>query len=75
MPYTKSRLNSLDVLHKFRIEIGEPVELGLIQVHHEELVRRSQISLLRGELTVEVRHVLAMFLKQEPKLSHVDHSL
>lgn len=28
----------LDVLNKLRIEIGESVELRLVQVHHEELV-------------------------------------
>lgn len=51
------------MLDKLRIEIGEPVELRLVEVHHEELVGRRQVRLLRGELAVKVGHVLAMFLK------------
>lgn len=30
--------NSLDVLNEFRIEIGESIELRLVEIHHEELV-------------------------------------
>lgn len=55
----------LNVLHEFRIEKRETHKLRLIQVHHEQLVRGSQIRLLRGELLVEVAYVLAMFLRNE----------
>lgn len=30
--------NSLDVLHKLRIEIGESGELRLVQIHHEQFI-------------------------------------
>lgn len=49
------------MLHEFRIEKRETHKLRLIQIHHEQFVRGSQIRLLRGELLVEVAHVLAMF--------------
>lgn len=53
----------LDVLDELGVEEGEAHELGLVQVHHEQLVCWCQICLLAGELLVEVAHVLAMFLK------------
>lgn len=53
---------SSDVLHELGVEEGEAHELGLVEVHHEQLVRRRQLRLLLRELLVEVRHVLAMFL-------------
>lgn len=53
----------LNMLHEFWIEKRETHELRLIQVHHEQLVRGRQVRLLRGELFVEVAHVLAMFLR------------
>lgn len=52
----------LDVLG---VQEREAHELGLVEVHHEELVGRRQIRLLRGELLVEVTHVFAMFLKSK----------
>lgn len=55
-------LRSSDVLHVLRVEEGEAHELGLVEVHHEQLVRGGQLRLLLGESLVEVRHVLAMFL-------------
>ena len=51
------------MLHKLGIEERESGELVLVQVHHEELVRGREVRLLRGELTVEVAHVLAMALE------------
>lgn len=56
----------LDILG---IQEREAHELGLVEVHHEELVGRRQIRLLRGELLVKVTHVFAMFLKREVDLS------
>ena len=53
----------LDVLDELGVEEGEAHELGLVQVHHEQLVCWGQICLLAGELLVEVAHVLAMFLE------------
>ena len=52
----------LDVLDVLGVEIGEPGELGLIEVHHEQLVRGREVGLLRGELFVEVVDILAMLL-------------
>lgn len=52
----------LDVLW---VEEGEAGELGLIKVHHEQLVCGSQFSPLRRELLVEVAYVLTVTLKYE----------
>jgi hypothetical protein len=38
------------MLNEFRIEVAEPGELVLIQVHHEELVRGCEIRGLGGKL-------------------------
>lgn len=54
---------TLYVLDELGVEEGEAHELGLVQVHHEQLVCWGQICLLARELLVEVAHVLAMFLK------------
>ena len=67
VPYPIGRSN---VLHKLRVEEGESCELVLVQVHHEELVRRGQLSLLGGELAVEVAHVLAVPLKKA--VTHIE---
>jgi hypothetical protein len=61
--WTRRRRHLLDVLDELRVEEGEAHELGLVQVHHEQLVCRGQICLLASELLVEVAHVLAMFLQ------------
>lgn len=53
------------MLHKLRVEEGEAHELGLVQVHHEQLVGGRQLDLLAGELLVKVAHVLAVFLRRE----------
>lgn len=58
------RRRKLDVLYKLRVEEGESGELVLVQIHHEELVRGSEIRLLRGELPVKVGHVLPMALRR-----------
>lgn len=55
---------SSHVLNELRVQVGEPGELGLVQVHHEQLVGWRQVRLLRRELLVEVVDVLSMFLKQ-----------
>lgn len=55
------------MLHEFRIEKRETHKLRLIQIHHEQFVRGSQIRLLRGELLVKVAHVLAMFLRNKSR--------
>lgn len=39
-------------------------ELRLIQVHHEQLVGRGQLYILRRELLVEITDILAMRLKK-----------
>jgi hypothetical protein len=41
------------MLNEFRIEVAEPGELVLIQVHHEELVRGREIRGLGGKLERE----------------------
>jgi hypothetical protein len=38
------------MLNEFRIEVAEPGELVLIQIHHEELVRGREIRGLGGKL-------------------------
>jgi len=38
------------MLNEFGVEVAEPGELVLIQVHHEELVRGREIRGLGGEL-------------------------
>lgn len=58
---------ALDVLHKFRIEIRETHKFRLVQVHHEQLIRGSQVCLFRRKLLVEVANVLTMLLKHTKK--------
>ena len=53
------------MLHELRVEEGESGELVLVEVHHEEFVRRGQVGLLGGELPIEVANVLAMTLQRE----------
>lgn len=55
------------MLNELGVQVGEAIEFGLVQVHHEELVGGRQIGLLRCELTVKVGHVLAVFLQGEIK--------
>lgn len=50
------------MLHVLRVEEGEAGELVLVEVHHEELVGGREVRLLRGELPVEVGHVLPVAL-------------
>ena len=50
------------MLHELGVEEGEAHELGLVEVHHEQLVSGRQFCLLLCELLVEVGYVLAMFL-------------
>lgn len=54
----------LDVLHKLGIEKREAHKFRLVQVHHEQLVRGSQVRLFRGELFVEITDVLTVLLKR-----------
>lgn len=49
----------LDVLG---VKEREAHELGLVKVHHEELVSRGEVGLLACELLVKVADILAMFL-------------
>lgn len=53
----------LDVLDELGVEIGEPLELRLVQIHHEKLIRWSEIRLFGCELLVEVADVFPVFLK------------
>ena len=39
-----------NMLNEFRIEVAEPGELVLVQVHHEELVRGGEVCCLGGKL-------------------------
>ena len=55
----------LDVLDELRIEERESLEFGLIEIHHEKLVRRREVNFLTCELLIKVRHILAMFLKRK----------
>ncbi|CAD0201508.1 unnamed protein product [Chrysodeixis includens] len=66
-----STLGCSDVLHELGVEEGEAHELGLVEVHHEQLVRRRQLRLLLRELLVEVRYVLAMFNLRFERRLHI----
>jgi len=55
----------LDMLDELGVQVGETHELGLVQIHHEQLVCWCQVCLLGSELLVKVAHVLAMFLKKK----------
>jgi hypothetical protein len=48
----------LDMLNEFRIEVAEPGELVLVQVHHEELVRGGEVCGLGGKLSYSSSVVL-----------------
>lgn len=61
----------LDMLYEFRIEEGESEKLSLVEVHHEQLVRWREVRFFAGELTVEVTHVLSMFLEQKKKKVYI----
>lgn len=49
------------------VGVGEALELVLVQVHDEELVRRRQLHRHLGELLVEVADVSAGFLPRQRK--------
>lgn len=53
---------NLNMLNEFWVQIRETIELSLIEIHHEKLVGRCQISFFRSELPVEIWNVFAMFL-------------
>ena len=51
-----------DMLDILWIQIREPAELRLIQIHHKQLIGRREVRLLRGELLVEIVDVLPVLL-------------
>jgi hypothetical protein len=57
------------MLNEFRIEVAEPGELILIQIHHEELVRGREIRGLGGKLEekdpLKRRHSSSSFVKEQ----------
>ncbi len=57
------------MLNEFRIEVAEPGELVLIQVHHEELVRGREIRGLGGKLEkkdpLKRRHSQSSFVNEQ----------
>lgn len=53
----------LQFLNILGINIGEPFEFRLIEVHQEEAVDWSQLRRLVREFRIEVRHVVPAFLK------------
>ena len=57
----------LDMLNEFRIEKGESGKLVLVQVHHEDLVSRSQVRLFRGKLPIKIADIFAVTLKIQEK--------
>ena len=52
-----------EFLYIFRVDVGESFEFGLIEIHEEETVDRSQLGHLVGELGVKVRNVIGRFLQ------------
>ena len=57
----------LDCDNELRIDVRETAELGLVQVHDEQLVGGSQLGCFAGELTVEVANVPQRFLLNKNK--------
>lgn len=58
-----------DVLHIFRVNVREALELGLVQIHEEETVDGRQLWRLVCELRVEVGDVVGASLKRSPTIS------
>lgn len=54
--------SSSNLYDELRVVVGESLELVLVQVHDEELVRRRQLHGHLCELLVEVADVSARFL-------------
>lgn len=54
---------SLNNGYKLGIHKRETNKIILVQVHHEELIRRGQIRFLFGESVIKVANILAMFLE------------
>jgi hypothetical protein len=51
----------LNMLNEFWVEVAEPGELVLVQVHHEQLVRGCQLCRLGGELRIQEEHHIISF--------------
>lgn len=67
-----ANMSSSDLYDEFWVGVGEALELILVQVHDEELVRGRQLHHHLGELLVEVADVAARFLPQrEEEREHV----
>ena len=58
------RGDTLDMLNEFRVEVAEPGELVLVQVHHEELVRGGEVRRLRGKLDRSVSSFQQSFFQR-----------
>ena len=58
------RGDTLDMLNEFRVEVAEPGELVLVQVHHEELVRGGEVRGLRGKLDRSVSSFQQSFFQR-----------
>lgn len=61
---SKTNGNPSDLYNVFGVGVGEALELVLVQVHDEELVRGRQLDRHLCELLVEVADVTARFLPQ-----------
>lgn len=57
------------MLNVLGVKVGEAREFRLIQIHHEEFVRRRKFCALRSELLVEIAYVLSMTLECKRKRS------
>ena len=58
------RGDTLDMLNEFRVEVAEPGELVLVQVHHEKLVRGGEVRGLRGKLDRSVSSFQQSFFQR-----------
>ena len=58
------RGDTLDMLNEFRVEVAEPGELVLVQVHHEKLVRGGEVRGLGGKLDRSVSSFQQSFFQR-----------
>ena len=54
-----------DLDDKLGVRVGEALELGLVEVHDEELISRGQLNHHLRELLIKVPHILAGLLRGE----------
>ena len=59
------------MLNKLRVEEGEVVEKVRVDIHDDDLLRRSQVGGHGSKLGVKVRNVFMMFLLRRERLDQL----